>query len=89
MEEVVVADRNESVVYFDAVMSLRDFVQAATKDIQDPAARKAAATEQSPPQEKAPETGKAKANVDEEEETEEEVPELIRKKSRTDDQAET
>lgn len=69
-------------------MTLRDFIRAMTKDIQDAAAEKAAATEQPSPQQKARETGKAKANVDEEEKIEKEVPALIRKKSRRNDRAE-
>lgn len=72
---------NESVVCIYASMSLREFIRASRKDIQEVAAKKIATTEKL--------TQQVQAKVDEEEKTEEEMPVLIRKNSRKNARAET
>lgn len=63
---------------FYAVMSLRDFIQATTKDIQDVATKKAILAEQPPPQRTEPGASVGITGGEEEEvKIEVEVPALI------------
>lgn len=63
-------------------MSLRDFIWATGKDIQDAVAKKAAGSKQLPVQRIIPEASRTRTSGEEEEEAEKVVPALIQKKTR-------
>lgn len=63
-------------------MSLRDFIRATAKDIQDAATKNAAPSEQPPLQRTGLEARVAGTGIGEEEETEKEGPSLSRKKTK-------